>query len=70
MKRTIIFALFSMGGIVAGLLALWALTGFSSFGLDRDDLSFLLPGVVMTILLTVGLMAAMVYSDRSGTDKV
>jgi hypothetical protein len=25
---------------------------------------------VMTILLTVGLMAAMVYSDRSGTDKV
>ena len=70
MKRTIIFALLSTGGIVAGLLALWTLTGFSSFGLDRDDLSFLLPGVVMTILLTVGLMAAMVYSDRSGTDKV
>jgi len=70
MKRTVIFALLSTGGIVAGLLALWTLTGFSSFGLDRDDLSFLLPGVVMTILLTVGLMAAMVYSDRSGTDKV
>ena len=70
MKRTIIFALLSTGGIVAGLLALWTLTGFSSFGLDRDDLSFLLPGVVITILLAVALMAAMVHSDRSGTDKV
>ena len=44
MKRTIIFALLSTGGICAGLPALWALTGFSSFGLDRDDLPLLLPG--------------------------
>ena len=64
------FFVICMAGIVGVLFVVWALTGFSSFGLDRDDLSFLLPGVVMTILLTVGLMAAMVYSDRSGTDKV
>ena len=70
MKQTIIFALLSMACIVAGLFVLWALTGFSSFGLDRDDLSFLLPGVVMTVLLAVALMAAMVHSNRSGSDKV
>ena len=70
MKRTVIFALLSTGGIVAGLLALWTFTGFNSFGLDRDDLSFLLPGVVITILLAVALMAAMVYSDRSGNDRI
>ena len=69
MKRTVIFALLSTGGIVAGLLALWTLR-VSSFGLDRDDLSFLLPGVVITILLAVALMAAMVHSDRSGNDRV
>jgi hypothetical protein len=70
MKQTVIFALFSMAGIIGGLFVVWALTGFSSFGLDRDDLSFLLPGVVMTVLLTVALMAAMVHSNRSGSDKV
>ena len=70
MKDTIKFALLSTAGIVAGLAVLWALTGFSSFGLDSDDLSFLLPGVVLTILLTVALMAAMVHSNRSGSDKV
>jgi hypothetical protein len=70
MKNTIIFAILTAGGIVAGLLVLWALTGFSSFGLDSDDLSFLVPGVVLTILLTVALMAAMVYSNRSGSDQI
>ncbi len=70
MKRTVVFALLSMAGIVAGLFVLWALAGFSSFGLDRDDLSFLLPGVVVTVLLAVALMAVMVHSNRSGSDKI
>jgi hypothetical protein len=69
-KQTVIFSLLTTGGIFAGLLVLWAITGFSSFGLNSDDLSFLLPGVVMTVLLTVALMAAMVHSNRSGSDEI
>ena len=69
-KRTFVFAGLSTAGIFAGLLALWAITGFSSFGLNSDDLSFLVPGVLLTVLLTVGLMAVMVYSNRSGGDEV
>ena len=70
MSRAIGFAALTSAGIFAGLLALWALTGFSSFGLDSDDLAFLVPGVVLTILIAVALMAVMVYSNRSGRDEV
>jgi hypothetical protein len=69
-KRAIGFALICFAGIFVGLFAMWALTGFSSFGLDADDLAFLLPGIVLTTLVTVALMAAMVYSNRSGKDEV
>jgi hypothetical protein len=70
MKRAISFAVITSAGIMIGLLALWALTGFSSFGLNSDDLAFLLPGIVLTALMTVALMAAMVYSNRSGKDEL
>jgi len=70
MGKTIAFAIVTTAGICVGLAALWALTGFSSFGLDADDLSFLIPGVVLTIMVAVALMAAMVYSNRSGKDEL
>ena len=69
-KRTLVFAGLSTAGIFAGLFVLWAISGFSSFGLNSDDLSFLVPGVLLTVLLTVALMAVMVHSNRSGSDEV
>jgi hypothetical protein len=70
MGRTIKFAVLTSLGICVGLGALWALTGFSSFGLDADDLSFLLPGIVLTVIVAVALMAAMDYSNQSGKDEL
>ena len=70
MRQTIIFAGLSTVGIFVGLLLLWAICGFSSFGLNSDDLSFLVPGVLFTVLLAVALMAVMVHSNRSGSDKI
>ena len=55
--------------VVLGLVA-WALTGFSTFGLDADDFKFLFFGSLFTIMLAVGLMAAIFYSNRSGSDAV
>jgi hypothetical protein len=62
------FFVLCMAGILGLLLVAWALAGFSSFGLDADDLAFLVPGVIFTCALAVALMAAMFYSDRSGKD--
>jgi hypothetical protein len=70
MGKTVTFAIVTTVGICVGLAVLWALTGFSSFGLDADDLSFLIPGVVLTIIVAVALMGAMVYSNRSGKDEL
>jgi hypothetical protein len=63
------FFVLSMGGILGVSFILWALTGFSSFGLESDDLAFLVPGAIFTCALAVALMAAMFYSDRSGKDE-
>jgi hypothetical protein len=70
MSKTVTFAIATSVGICVGLAALWALTGFSSFGLDADDLAFLIPGIVLTVMVAVALMAAMVYSNRSGKDEL
>jgi hypothetical protein len=50
-KGVISFATVASAGIIAGLLALSALSGFSSFGLalwDADDLAFLLSTLNLT----------------------
>jgi hypothetical protein len=47
------FFVLCMAGILGLLLIVWALTGFSSFGLDADDLAFLVPGVIFTCALAV-----------------
>jgi hypothetical protein len=62
------FSLLCVAAIVVVGLALWALTGFSNFGLDTDDFEFLALGSVFTCLIGIGLMAAVFYSDRSGRD--
>ncbi|MFI5461197.1 MAG: hypothetical protein ACHRXM_37805 [Isosphaerales bacterium] len=60
MKDAIRFAVITSAGTIVGLLALWSVTGFSSFGLGSDDLAFLIPGIVFTILVAVALMTVMV----------
>jgi hypothetical protein len=70
MSSAIKFSLLCMAGIVGLLLIAWAVTGFSTFGLDADDFKFLALGSLFTCLLAVGLMAAIFYSNRSGKDDI
>ena len=70
MNWTVRFSIACVAIIIGGAFAIWALAGFSSFGLDTDDLKFLVLGSVFTLLLAVGLMAAIFYSNRSGSDEV
>jgi hypothetical protein len=70
MSTAIKFSVLCIGGIIALFLLIWAVSGFSTFGLDADDFKFLALGGLFTCLLAVGLMAAMFYSDRSGKDDI
>jgi hypothetical protein len=70
MSWAIKFSLLCLGGIAGLSLLAWAMTGFSTFGLDADDFKFLALGSVFTCLLAVALMGAMFYSDRSGKDEI
>jgi len=70
MKGAIRFATITSLGTLAGLFVLWAITGFSSFGLDSDDLAFLIPGIIFTILVAIALMTGMIYSNRTGADDI
>ena len=70
MKWSIRFALLCLLGFIGLGLILWAVTGFSTFGLDADDFKFLAGGSIVTCLLAIGLMTAMFYSNRSGGDEI
>jgi hypothetical protein len=66
MNWAIRFSLICFGAIVVVFLAVWALSGFSHFGLDADDFMFLGLGSLFTILLAIALMAAMFAGERKG----
>jgi hypothetical protein len=70
MSWAIKFSLLCIAGIVGLSFLAWALTGFSTFGLDADDFKFLALGSVFTCLLAVALMGAVFYSNRSGKDEI
>jgi hypothetical protein len=70
MNWVVRFSLISVAGIIGASFIIWALTGFSKFGLDPDDFEFLALGSIFTCLVAVGLMAAIFYSNRSGADDI
>jgi len=70
MSPVIKFSLLCIAAIIGVSLIVWALAGFSSFGLDSDDFEFLALGSVFTCLLGIGLMAAMFYNDPSSRDQL
>ncbi len=70
MKWSIRFALLCIAGMIALGFSAWALTGFSTFGLDADGFKFLAGGSIVTCLVAVALMTAMFYSNRSGSDEI
>jgi hypothetical protein len=64
------FSLLCVAAITGVGLMSWALTGFSTFGLDAGDFEFLALGSIFTCLVGIGLMAVVFYSDRSGMDQL
>jgi hypothetical protein len=65
----IIYAALAVGTVVALLLVIWAVGGFSDMGLSGDGQVALILGVGFTVFLSFGLMGLAFYSDRSGHDE-
>src|SRR5262252_4740941 len=62
-----LFAVASLGGIAAVLLALWGVGAFG--GIGAGGAIALLLGIAFTSVLGVGLMGLIFYSDRSNVDE-
>jgi hypothetical protein len=61
-------AAWSAAALVVIALAIWALFGFSGWGLEPHMIAAVLLGSALTVALTVGLTLLMIYSNRSGHD--
>jgi hypothetical protein len=69
MRRwTVVFALVSVAAIALSYLVVWASNGFTDIGLDLQGNIAMVLGAILLSALSVGLMALMFYSDRSGRD--
>ncbi len=68
MKWIATYSLASVGAILAVLALLWATNGFSTGGLSGHGIAAVVLGVTFSVLLAVGLMALVFYSNRSGQD--
>jgi hypothetical protein len=68
MKWIATYSLASIGAILAVLIVLWAANGFSTGGLSDHGIAAIVLGVTFSVLLAVGLMALVFYSNRSGQD--
>jgi hypothetical protein len=69
MKWFVTFSLGSVAAIAAILAVLWASNGFSTGGLSGHGIAAVVLGVTFSVLLAVGLMALVFYSNRSGQDQ-
>jgi hypothetical protein len=68
MKWILTFCLACIGAIVAVLFVAWAANGFDFSGLSTQGVIAIVAGTTLTVLLSVGLMALVFYSNRSGRD--
>lgn len=69
MKWILTFSFACTGAIIAGLLLIWGLNGFSTGGLSIHGIIALGLGISFSILVAVGLMALVFHSSRSGQDE-
>lgn len=69
MKWILTFSFTCTGAIVSGLVLIWGLNNFTAGGLSTHGVIALVLGVTFSILLAVGLMAVVFYSNRSGRDE-
>ena len=70
MKWTLTYSLACTGAIGAVLVLAWVFGGFDTEGVSTNGIVAMVLGTIFTVLVGVGLMALIVYSNRSGQDNL
>jgi ABC-type multidrug transport system permease subunit len=68
MKWILTYSLVSSGAIGAVLVLAWALGGIDTEGISANGIIAIALGTIFTVLVAVGLMVLIFYSNRSGQD--
>jgi len=68
MKWILTYSLACSGAIGAVLILAWAFGGIDAEGISTHGIIAIILGTVFTVLVAVGLMALIFYSNRSGQD--
>ncbi|HZE55687.1 MAG TPA: hypothetical protein VE111_20725 [Bradyrhizobium sp.] len=68
MKWILTYSLACSGAIGALLALAWALGGIDIEGISANGIIAIVLGTIFTVLVAVGLMALIFYSNRSGQD--
>jgi hypothetical protein len=68
MKWILTYSLACSGAIGAVLVLAWALGGIDTEGISTHGIIAIVLGTMFTVLVAVGLMALIFYSNRSGQD--
>ena len=69
MKWILNYSLACSGAIGAVLVLAWLCGGFDTEGVSPSGVGAMVVGTIFTVLVGVGLMALIVYSNRSGQDE-
>ena len=69
-KWIVNYSLACIGAFVGLLAFMWALSGFDFSGVSTAGLVAIILGTAFMVLVTVGLMGLVFYSDRSGQDNL
>ena len=70
MKGSLTYSLVCAGAIGAVLALAWVFGGFDTEGISTNGIVAMVLGTIFTVLVGVGLMALIVYSNRSGQDNL
>ena len=68
MKWILTYSVACSGAIGAVLVLAWAFGGIDTEGVSTHGIIAIILGTMFTVLVGVGLMALIFYSDRSGQD--
>jgi len=69
MKWILTYSLTCSGAIGAALVLAWMLGWFDTAGISTHGMIAIVLGTMFTVLVAVGLMALIFYSNRSGQDE-
>ena len=64
MRWVVRFSAGCVGAVIVVLGLIWAFGGFDNLGLDTAGVIALSLGILFTVALGIGLMAAVFYSER------